>query len=74
MNNIPQGYDENGVRNGNGSWRDNFLQPDEVAIEDGGELDIIECLRCGKVIDRKDAVILNNGYICQVCAEELELN
>ena len=64
MNNIPEGYDENGVRSGNGDWKEDFVQ----------EEDLIDCYRCGDVIDKSEAVSLNAGYLCQTCANELELN
>jgi hypothetical protein len=66
LSNIPEGYDENGVRNGNGQW-------EEYPEEEIEQLDIVECLECGAVIDSADATYYQSGFLCNDCAKQLEL-
>lgn len=61
MNNIPEGYDENGVRNGNGNWKEDFIQEDEL----------VECAKCDKTIPLEEATKLENNFLCDTCVREL---
>ena len=85
MDNIPEGYDENGVRSGDGSW----YEFEDLCPKCGSDnvfrnsSDFLICENCGYeevpedemgVCDRCGAdtpeVILING-LCPVCAEEM---
>lgn len=64
MDNIPEGYDENGVRGGNGDWRDYLITETEddidVIIEDN-------CPECGS------PMVWRNEYdflVCDTCGYE----
>ena len=59
--NIPHGYDENGVRAGNGDWKKDFVQEDEL----------VECVKCDKTILIEEATKLENNYLCDTCVREL---
>lgn len=75
--NIPNGYDENGVRAGNGKWEDerDITDIDET-IEDKD--DVIQCIRCGAIEDREFALKVGASdeghYLCEICASEMGLN
>lgn len=67
MNNIPEGYDENGVRAGNGQW--------DVFEFEGGEaseeLDVVTCFNCGCAIEVSDSINYEDEDFCLNCVMEL---
>lgn len=72
--NIPEGYDENGVRGGFGKWDDEELEV-EVDIdrfETPSEEDYVKCAECGKIITREEATTTfsGTGYLCEDCRDE----
>ena len=72
--NIPDGFDENGVRSGNGAWDDEELEV-EVDIdrfETPSEEDYVKCGECGRIITREEATTTfkGTGYLCEDCREE----
>lgn len=75
--NIPNGYDENGNRAGNGKWEE---EKDITEIDEtiGDIDDIIQCIRCGAIEDRKVALKVGardeGHYLCEICASEMGLN
>ena len=73
MNNIPKGYDENGVRSGNGKW---IKEVDNEDMDKDID-DIVKCERCGAIEDREFANVVRAGdethYYCEQCASELGL-
>jgi len=75
MNNIPEGFDENGVRNGNGVWEDDEenTEIDIDQFEPVIEEDMGECIRCGELLpkDSMRSVSYGTGYICEVCADDM---
>ncbi len=82
MDNIPQGYDENGVRNGNGRWVDVEEEEKEVGTFD--EYDyykelreaekgvFVECDKCHKLVKERTTtkVWYGTGYLCPKCTKE----
>jgi hypothetical protein len=56
-NNIPAGYDENGIRAGNGKWESPRCHRCNVKLED------TDSVRVGKLGDQKE--------LCEVCAEDM---
>jgi len=75
--NIPDGYDGNGVRNGNGAWDDDEEREVEVDIdqfEEPSPEDFVKCNECGKIITREEATTTfsGTGYLCEDCKEEFE--
>lgn len=80
-NNIPIGYDENGVRNGNGKWYDDeggtgYEQGDFDDYDYFKEIDkghFVECEYCSKLVDIKDTWDINYGtkYVCKNCKNEI---
>ena len=74
--NIPEGFDENGVRNGNGQWRDDEEEEGEVNLDDYEPIavgDYVECHRCARLIPISEAVSIKGGtgYMCDVCADDM---
>ena len=66
--NIPHGYDENGVRAGNGEVD---TKKKEYPLED---LEVVQCSHCSRFIDLGEAYDIgdfNTGYVCEVCASDL---
>ena len=66
--NIPHGYDENGVRAGNGRVE---VEQKEYPQED---LEAVECLQCGVVVDLGEAYRVGDfstGYMCEPCASDM---
>lgn len=75
--NIPDGYDENGVRAGVGKWeKEKDITDIDETIEDVD--DVIQCLRCGAIEDRGVALKVGatdeGHYLCDICASEMGLN
>lgn len=75
--NIPEGYDENGVRGGFGKWSDD---EEEVDIDiDQFEApdtdDYVKCNNCGGIITRDIAINIpkGTGFLCPECSTEEEL-
>jgi hypothetical protein len=81
MENIPNGYDENGVRNGNSKWYDDeggtgYEQGDFDDYDYFKEVDkghFVECEYCGKLVDVKSAWDINYGtkYVCENCKSKI---
>lgn len=81
-NNIPEGYDENGVYRGNGRWYD-----DEEDVEGIGTFDeydflkevdkghFVECAKCQELVNIKDTITTyyGTGYLCQKCIKEFNI-
>jgi formylmethanofuran dehydrogenase subunit E len=74
LNNIPIGFDENGVYRGDGRWSDdeeelniNLDDFEPVAIDD-----YVECGNCGEIIRRDQATttFYKTGYLCPICADD----
>lgn len=85
MDNIPQGYDENGVRSGLGKWimsedveeikgaTGSFDEYDFLREIDKGHF--VECARCERLVNIQDAIKtwFGTGYLCENCAKESEV-
>lgn len=81
-NNIPDGYDENGVRGGVGHWS----IEDEPEVEQGTideydflrEIDkghFVECAKCGELVNIKKTIrtYYGTGYLCEKCVKEFDI-
>lgn len=82
MDNIPQGYDENGIRNGNGKWYDSeddkeigtFDDYDYFkAVREAQEGHFVECENCRKLVSINDTwdIAYGTGYLCEKCKNKL---
>ena len=83
MDNIPNGYDENGVRNGNGQWYDVEEEEKEIGtfddydyfkdVREAQEGHFVECDYCKRFSSINDSwdVIYGTGYICDKCKSKL---
>lgn len=68
MNNIPYGYDENGVRAGVGHWSELGCRVGGGEVEEIDRIDELgRCEECGKVIDK-------GHRLCEQCSLELGLD
>lgn len=82
--NIPDGYDENGVRNGNGNWVmddedtrqgtvDEYDFYRDIEMTHGGYF--VECTKCGKLVPIKKTIKTHygTGYLCEKCQKEFDI-
>lgn len=75
--NIPTGYDENGVYRGNGRWYDEDEQEqgsfDEYDFLKGKEGHFVECEYCSKFVNVNDCWDIDYGtrYACEKCKNKL---
>ncbi|KKR56917.1 MAG: hypothetical protein UT94_C0024G0011 [Candidatus Uhrbacteria bacterium GW2011_GWF2_40_263] len=82
-NNIPEGFDENGVRSGVGKWEDGIWSDIEcedidtppILFDDEDDIKTVQCYRCGIIVDENDAVSIDygTGHICNRCADEMDI-
>ena len=84
MKNIPNGYDENGVRNGNGRWVDVEEQENEIGgfdeydyykeLREAEKGVFVECDKCHKLVKEKTTtkVWYGTGYLCRECSKTLD--
>jgi late competence protein required for DNA uptake (superfamily II DNA/RNA helicase) len=75
MDNIPEGYDENGVRNGDGRWNELTDEEMERLIPDKDDIDyteeLIECTRCRAIVDRNDGAVVGGRFYCERCRSDM---
>jgi|GEM_PF-4883528 len=88
MDNIPKGYDENGVRSGVGKWEEGIwsdiecedIDPiEDLFLDDRGEdlenPETVQCYRCGAIVSKLEATAVDygTGHICQRCADDMDI-
>jgi hypothetical protein len=82
--NIPNGYDENGVRGGVGHWVDEVSEIDETELGKFDEYDFlkevdkghfVECAKCGKMVLAKNTIKTHygTGFLCEKCMKEFDI-
>lgn len=82
--NIPEGYDENGTRNGNGNWVmddedtrqgtvDGYDFYRDIEMTHGGYF--VECAKCGKMVLAKNTIKTHygTGFLCEKCMKEFDI-
>lgn len=84
MDNIPQGYDENGVRNGNGKWYEIEQEEQEIGtfdeydyyreLREADKGHFVECDECGRLTKKSNTIEVwyGTGFLCKNCRGDLD--